>query len=186
MLALAFLILVGTQLHWSPMRCIFHIPRGLRLFRDRLLARGRSPQSSLRQARFAERRPPRWRNNGKSDTPKPRVQCAPNLKPHNARDRLTPRSCGECSGPGLTITGAADDDPSGIATYSQAGAQFGYAPQHGRCCSPCRSWARSRSSAPASAGRRARASRPTSRKQLHAALAVLYGSDRAAGGGQYH
>lgn len=29
-------------------------------------------------------------------------------------------------GPGL-ITGAADDDPSGIATYSQAGAGFGYA-----------------------------------------------------------
>jgi NRAMP (natural resistance-associated macrophage protein)-like metal ion transporter len=29
-------------------------------------------------------------------------------------------------GPGLT-TGAADDDPSGIATYSQAGAQFGFA-----------------------------------------------------------
>ena len=29
-------------------------------------------------------------------------------------------------GAGL-ITGAADDDPSGIATYSQAGAQFGYA-----------------------------------------------------------
>jgi Mn2+/Fe2+ NRAMP family transporter len=29
-------------------------------------------------------------------------------------------------GPGL-VTGAADDDPSGIATYSQAGAQFGMA-----------------------------------------------------------
>jgi len=29
-------------------------------------------------------------------------------------------------GPGL-VTGAADDDPSGIATYSQIGAQFGYA-----------------------------------------------------------
>ena len=28
-------------------------------------------------------------------------------------------------GPGL-VTGAADDDPSGIGTYSQAGAQFGY------------------------------------------------------------
>src|SRR5437667_5685574 len=28
-------------------------------------------------------------------------------------------------GPGL-VTGAADDDPSGIATYSQAGAHFGY------------------------------------------------------------
>ena len=28
-------------------------------------------------------------------------------------------------GPGL-ITGAADDDPNGIAIYSQAGAQFGF------------------------------------------------------------
>src|SRR3990167_10537313 len=28
-------------------------------------------------------------------------------------------------GPGF-ITGASDDDPSGIATYSQTGAQFGY------------------------------------------------------------
>jgi Mn2+/Fe2+ NRAMP family transporter len=31
----------------------------------------------------------------------------------------------ESLGPGL-ITGAADDDPSGIATYSQVGAQFGF------------------------------------------------------------
>jgi Mn2+/Fe2+ NRAMP family transporter len=31
------------------------------------------------------------------------------------------------------ITGAADDDPSGSATYSQAGAQFGYG-VGGRCC----------------------------------------------------
>src|ERR1700712_6134832 len=31
----------------------------------------------------------------------------------------------ELLGPGL-IPGASDDDPSGIATYSQAGAQFGY------------------------------------------------------------
>src|ERR671935_2747715 len=29
-------------------------------------------------------------------------------------------------GPGL-ITGASDDDPSGIGTYAQTGAQFGYA-----------------------------------------------------------
>src|SRR5437870_4298162 len=35
------------------------------------------------------------------------------------------RSAWNALGPGL-ITGAADDDPSGIATYSQAGAQFGY------------------------------------------------------------
>ena len=39
-------------------------------------------------------------------------------------------------GPGL-ITGAADDDPSGIATYSQAGAQFGYQ-LGGRWCSRIR------------------------------------------------
>ena len=32
----------------------------------------------------------------------------------------------EIVGPGL-VSGASDDDPSGIATYSQAGAQFGYA-----------------------------------------------------------
>ena len=36
-----------------------------------------------------------------------------------------PSSIVERLGPGL-ITGAADDDPSGIATYSQAGAPFGY------------------------------------------------------------
>lgn len=35
------------------------------------------------------------------------------------------RSIFSTLGPGL-ITGAADDDPSGIATYSQAGAQFGF------------------------------------------------------------
>src|ERR1051325_29340 len=38
----------------------------------------------------------------------------------------TVRRVWQALGPGL-VTGAADDDPSGIATYSQAGAQFGYA-----------------------------------------------------------
>jgi len=38
----------------------------------------------------------------------------------------TVKSWYECLGPGL-ITGAADDDPSGIGTYSANGAQFGYA-----------------------------------------------------------
>jgi Mn2+/Fe2+ NRAMP family transporter len=42
----------------------------------------------------------------------------PAKKPRNIIFRLL--------GPGL-VTGAADDDPSGIATYSQAGAQFGSA-----------------------------------------------------------
>jgi Mn2+/Fe2+ NRAMP family transporter len=48
---------------------------------------------------------------------------------HAARS-VTPRRVrrffGEL-GPGL-ITGAADDDPSGISTYSVTGAAFGYAP----------------------------------------------------------
>jgi NRAMP (natural resistance-associated macrophage protein)-like metal ion transporter len=39
--------------------------------------------------------------------------------------RLTDNDTVKALGPGL-ITGAADDDPSGIATYSQAGAQFGF------------------------------------------------------------
>jgi Mn2+/Fe2+ NRAMP family transporter len=38
---------------------------------------------------------------------------------------VTPLSLWQKLGPGF-ITGAADDDPSGIATYSQAGAAFGY------------------------------------------------------------
>ncbi|HZZ88764.1 MAG TPA: divalent metal cation transporter [Caulobacteraceae bacterium] len=45
---------------------------------------------------------------------------APGTRP--AKAHFNPLSA---LGPGL-ITGAADDDPSGIATYSQAGAQFGF------------------------------------------------------------
>jgi len=44
-------------------------------------------------------------------------------KPATAQDQIW--AVWKALGPGL-ITGAADDDPSGIATYSQAGAQFGY------------------------------------------------------------
>src|ERR1700757_654632 len=47
-----------------------------------------------------------------------RVRAAP------ASDPKQPRRM-RVLGPGL-ITGASDDDPSGIATYSQAGAQFGF------------------------------------------------------------
>jgi len=42
-----------------------------------------------------------------------------------ATDQPKRRKLLQILGPGL-ITGASDDDPSGIATYSQAGAQFGY------------------------------------------------------------
>ena len=45
---------------------------------------------------------------------------------HHAKHHSTWRGLFHLLGPGL-ITGASDDDPSGIATYSQAGAQFGYA-----------------------------------------------------------
>ena len=46
-------------------------------------------------------------------------------KPGAPRDEPPPRRFFKMLGPGL-ITGASDDDPSGIATYSQAGAQHGY------------------------------------------------------------
>ncbi|HLY44869.1 MAG TPA: Nramp family divalent metal transporter [Stellaceae bacterium] len=44
---------------------------------------------------------------------------------HHRRGHPQGRGILALLGPGL-ITGASDDDPSGIATYSQAGAQFGY------------------------------------------------------------
>jgi NRAMP (natural resistance-associated macrophage protein)-like metal ion transporter len=46
-------------------------------------------------------------------------------QPRRSARRLRKAALFEQLGPGL-ITGAADDDPSGIATYSQAGAQFGF------------------------------------------------------------
>ena len=51
----------------------------------------------------------------------------PAAKPKNLRQRFrhAAKQWGSGLGPGI-VTGAADDDPSGIATYSQAGAQFGY------------------------------------------------------------
>src|ERR1700739_4754205 len=45
---------------------------------------------------------------------------------HNRSAKTATGTLFRLLGPGL-ITGAADDDPSGIATYSQGGAQFGYA-----------------------------------------------------------
>jgi NRAMP (natural resistance-associated macrophage protein)-like metal ion transporter len=53
----------------------------------------------------------------KPQTPPPTLPVRPFRRPRNTFLRTL--------GPGL-ITGAADDDPSGIATYSQVGAQFGY------------------------------------------------------------
>ena len=65
-------------------------------------------------------------------------EAPPNKKVNKRRGQRTPRiqkASGKKSSRGITIlkmlgpglvTGAADDDPSGIATYSSAGAQFGY------------------------------------------------------------
>jgi NRAMP (natural resistance-associated macrophage protein)-like metal ion transporter len=50
----------------------------------------------------------------------PVIPLAPDIAKQPERPKLI-----DIMGPGL-ITGASDDDPSGIATYSQAGAQFGY------------------------------------------------------------
>jgi NRAMP (natural resistance-associated macrophage protein)-like metal ion transporter len=59
----------------------------------------------------------------------PIVNARPNLPAPNSTNRKNPnlvRRFFATLGPGL-ITGAADDDPSGISTYSVAGAAYGYA-----------------------------------------------------------
>src|SRR5258708_23501915 len=58
------------------------------------------------------------KKHNKSGDPKPVPKTEPH-QPFRFRDLL------KTLGPGL-ITGASDDDPSGIGTYSQAGAQLGY------------------------------------------------------------
>ena len=58
-----------------------------------------------------------------ADTPMATPGGAPEEVPLDAPGQK--RTLLQVLGPGL-ITGASDDDPSGIATYSQAGAQFGY------------------------------------------------------------
>src|SRR6516162_10242196 len=57
------------------------------------------------------------------------AELAQTTAPVGARRRAQQKGFGRflrILGPGI-VTGAADDDPSGIATYSQAGAQFGLA-----------------------------------------------------------
>jgi NRAMP (natural resistance-associated macrophage protein)-like metal ion transporter len=55
----------------------------------------------------------------------PRAKNAAAAPPVRTIAPLKPVGLLKSLGPGL-VTGAADDDPSGIATYSQVGAQFGY------------------------------------------------------------
>ena len=64
----------------------------------------------------------RWLNVARSPLNRRRRSKGTSLK---LRNRLRSIAKLDQLGPGL-VTGAADDDPSGIATYSQAGAQFGF------------------------------------------------------------
>src|ERR1017187_1215715 len=59
-------------------------------------------------------------------TPKAVAIRAARVARYRAQRHTAPKGLLSQLGPGL-ITGASDDDPSGIATYSQTGAQFGYA-----------------------------------------------------------
>ena len=56
---------------------------------------------------------------------KPAAPLARRIARHHTPRAAPRRGLLAFLGPGL-ITGASDDDPSGIATYSQVGAQFGY------------------------------------------------------------
>jgi NRAMP (natural resistance-associated macrophage protein)-like metal ion transporter len=67
---------------------------------------------------MAHRKKATRKNSRKANDQKPALKAG-GEKPFSFRDFL------KSLGPGL-ITGASDDDPSGIGTYSQAGAQLGY------------------------------------------------------------
>src|SRR5437867_12690425 len=58
-----------------------------------------------------------------ADQRRSRRLALPRLKHHRTRHRLRGFGYFKRIGPGL-ITGASDDDPSGIGTYSQVGASF--------------------------------------------------------------
>jgi NRAMP (natural resistance-associated macrophage protein)-like metal ion transporter len=71
----------------------------------------------------------RARKPGATRPVEPRVDPARPDDPKAAELRAEPNAfkrLGKALGPGL-ITGASDDDPSGIGTYAQAGAQYGFA-----------------------------------------------------------
>jgi NRAMP (natural resistance-associated macrophage protein)-like metal ion transporter len=57
------------------------------------------------------------------ETPTPE-KTSENIKSQSAKTHLAAKDLYRLVGPGV-VTGSADNDPSGIATYSQAGAQFG-------------------------------------------------------------
>jgi Mn2+/Fe2+ NRAMP family transporter len=65
---------------------------------------------------------PFWFGCGREKSMTNQADAGPSQAPKPGKNK---KSWLSILGPGL-ITGASDDDPSGIATYSQIGAQFGY------------------------------------------------------------
>ena len=80
-----------------------------------------SPQDAATEAAGSQYQGPSER----SDTPAPAGQPSPHKAHKLARKESRVKHVLSVLGPGV-ITGASDDDPSGIGTYSVAGAQFGY------------------------------------------------------------
>src|ERR1700733_14206412 len=81
-----------------------------------VVARTPSPPRSGARKQQRQSKSPRRRSNGErhpSDVDLTTERAAPGWRGYL-----------QAMGPGL-VTGASDDDPSGVATYSQAGAQFG-------------------------------------------------------------
>ena len=82
------------------------------------------PQARSRQT-FSKLAMGRIRESFSNMSSKKKTSRNHTAKKRTSRSEPPPRKFLKTLGPGL-ITGASDDDPSGIATYSQAGAQFGY------------------------------------------------------------
>src|SRR5258708_6321148 len=92
--------------------------------RRTLRGEGNASGHGQRQGREAGQKPEAFDPHGSMLTPVPRNSIGSADQPYEKRAF---RRFFSNLGPGL-ITGAADDDPSGISTYSVAGASFGYMP----------------------------------------------------------
>ena len=85
-----------------------------------------SPQEAVAEAAGSQHEGTTGRNDaGRSDAEAPAGQPGPHNAPKAGGIVSRVRHILSVLGPGV-ITGASDDDPSGIGTYSVAGAQFGY------------------------------------------------------------
>ena len=85
-----------------------------------------SPQEAVAEAAGSQHEESTKRDDaGRRDAKAPAGQPGPHNAPKAGGIGRRVRHLLSVLGPGV-ITGASDDDPSGIGTYSVAGAQFGY------------------------------------------------------------